>query len=183
MPNILFLDACARSESRTRRLAEALLARLEGEVTTLRLAQLGLRVLDEDALARRSALTARGAFSDPVFALARQFAAADEIVLAAPFWDLSFPALVKLYCEQICIVGVTFRYTPEGVPEGLCRASRLHYVTTSGGPCLADFGFGYIRALSQQFFGIPEVRCIAAENLDLVGADPEAILAARIAQL
>lgn len=183
MPNILFLDACPRSESRTRRLAEALLAQLEGEVTTLRLAQLDLRPLDEAALARRSALAECGAFSDPIFALARQFAAADEIVLAAPFWDLSFPALVKLYCEQICIVGVTFRYTPEGVPEGLCRAARLHYVTTAGGPCLADFGFGYIRALSQQFFGIPEVHCIAAENLDLVGADPEAILTARIAQL
>lgn len=183
MSSILFLDACVRSESRTRRLAEALLARLEGEVTTLRLAQLELRPLDEAALALRSTLTARGAFSDPIFALARQFAAADEIVLAAPFWDLSFPALVKLYCEHICTVGVTFRYTPEGIPEGLCRASRLHYVTTSGGPYLANFGFSYIRALSQQFFGIPEVRCIAAENLDLLGADPEEILTARIAQL
>ena len=30
------------------------------------------------------------------------------------------------------MVGITFRYTSEGVPEGLCRAKRLNYVTTAG---------------------------------------------------
>jgi len=37
------------------------------------------------------ALIAAGSFDDPMFALARQFAAADEVVIAAPLWDLSFP--------------------------------------------------------------------------------------------
>ena len=183
MPHILFLDACPRSESRTRRLANALIKKLDGYVTTLRLSELDLRPLDEKALALRGELISLGKFSDPSFSLARQFSEAENIVIAAPFWDLSFPALVKLYFEQICITGITFRYTPEGIPEGLCRASNLYYVTTSGGPCIPDFGFGYIRALSQQFFGIPSVSCVSAENLDIEGTDPEAILADIISKL
>lgn len=183
MHNILFVDACPRSDSRTRRLAEAVLNRLEGNVTTLDLNSHVPQPLDEAALIRRDTLLEQGELSHPEFDVARQFAAADEIVIAAPFWDLSFPALLKLYLEHICVVGLTFRYTPEGIPQGLCRGQRLHYVTTCGGPFVPDFGFNYVRALAQQFLGIPEVVCVWAENLDLVGADPEAMLQSRIAQL
>ena len=98
-------------------------------------------------------------------------------MIAAPFWDLSFPAVLKQYFEQINVIGVTFRYTPQGVPEGLCRAGRLTYVTTAGGEFVPeDYGFGYVKALAQTFYGIPDVRLIKAVGLDLVGADPEAIL-------
>ena len=61
-----------------------------------------------------------------MFELARQFAAADQIVIAAPYWDLSFPAALKQYFEQINVLGITFAYTPEGVPKGLCRARKLY---------------------------------------------------------
>ena len=183
MQKILFLDACPRSESRTRRLAEAVVSKSDGDVTTLHLEKLGLKTLDESALEHRYKMIKNGILSAPEFEAARQFASADEIVLAAPLWDLSFPALVKLYFEHICILGITFRYNEKGVPEGLCRASRLCYVSSSGGPFISDFGFDYIKALSQQFFGIPKVDCIYAENLDIVGNDPEKILNSRIAQL
>ena len=114
-----------------------------------------------------------------MFALARQFAAADAIVIAAPFWDLSFPAALKAYLEQINVVGVTFRYTPEGVPEGLCRARKLYYVTTVGGDFFPEaFGFGYVEALAKNFYGIPEVHLIKATGLDIWGANVEEILRA-----
>ncbi|MBR1945024.1 MAG: hypothetical protein IJ846_01855 [Alphaproteobacteria bacterium] len=41
-----------------------------------------------------------------------------------------------------------------------------------------DAGFGYIKSLAQNFYGIREVSCVKAENLDLVGADVEGILRA-----
>jgi FMN-dependent NADH-azoreductase len=114
-----------------------------------------------------------------MFDLARQFAAAEEIVIAAPFWDLSFPAALKQYFEQINVPGVTFRYNAAGVPEGLCRAGTLTYLTTAGGDYFPEeYGFGYVRALAQGFYGIREVRLIKAVGLDLDGADVEAILRA-----
>ena len=59
----------------------------------------------------RTKMLADGAFQDPLFGLARQFAAADRIVIAAPYWDLSFPAALKQYVEQINVLGITFIYT------------------------------------------------------------------------
>ena len=100
-------------------------------------------------------------------------------MIAAPYWDLSFPAALKQYFEQINVVGITFKYTEDGIPVGLCKARRLYYVTTAGGSYVPEeFGFGYIKALSQGFYGIQEVRKIEAAGLDLVGADVSAIMRA-----
>ena len=115
---------------------------------------------------------------------ARQFAAADTIVIAAPHWDLSFPAALKQYVEQINVRGITFEYTPEGVPVGLCKARKLYYVTTAGGNFVPqDFGYGYIKALAESFYGIKDVELISATGLDIWGADAEAIVEDRIRQL
>ena len=112
-----------------------------------------------------------------MFELARQFAVADTILIAAPFWDLSFPAVLKQYFEQINVLGITFRYTPEGIPEGLCRAKSLTYITTAGGNIMPEeYGFGYVRALAQNFYGIHDVRLIKATGLDIIGADVESII-------
>ena len=175
---ILFINACVRRDSRTRRLADKLLARLGGPIEEVRLDEVSFPVVDADFLDLRDRLIARGDFSDPAFDLARQFAGAETLVIAAPYWDLSFPAALKQYFEQINAVGVTFKSTEEGVPVGLCRARRLFYVTTAGG-CYApeEYGFGYIRALAKNYYGIQDVRLIEAVGLDLYGADVDAILA------
>ena len=130
---VLYIDACVRKNSRTRRLADCLLHTLNAPYTRLRLAECVFPTVDEAFLEKRDRLLREGDFDNPVFAYARQFAQADKIIIAAPFWDLSFPAVLKSYLEQINVVGITFRYTPEGIPEGLCRAERLYYVTTAGG--------------------------------------------------
>lgn len=174
---LLFINACPRADSRTKRLADCLLSALGGRVTELRLADVSFPAVDEAFLHERDRILAAQDFDHPMFALARQFAAADELVIAAPYWDLSFPAALKAYLEQINVVGLTFRYTPEGVPEGLCRAKRLWYVTTAGGDfCPEQFGFGYVEALAKSYWGIPDVKLIRALGLDLRGADVEMIL-------
>ena len=174
---ILFVNACVRKESRTRILAEQLLMKLDQPAVEVRLAEVPFPVADADFLLTRDRLIAEGAFDSPVFRLARQFAAAETIVIAAPYWDLSFPAALKQYMEQINVLGITFKYTQSGAPVGLCRARRLFFVTTAGG-CFVpeEFGFGYIKALARNFYGIPDVRLIKAVGLDLDGADPDALL-------
>ena len=184
MEHILFIDAAVRAESRTRSLAKHLLNKLDGEITHLVLTDDALPALDAAALDRRSACCERGDFTDAYFDFARQFTAADTVVIAAPFWDNSFPAVLKKYFETICVTGLTFRYTETGAPQGLCRAKRLYYVTTAGGPIFDDaFSYGYVCSLAQGMFGIPETRMFKAEGLDIWGADTDDILAEAMAEI
>lgn len=173
----LLINACVRKESRTKRLADCLLAERNEPYEEVRLDAVRFPTVDEDFLKRRDRLILDRAFDDPMFDLARQFARADDIVMATPFWDLSFPAVLKQYIEQINVLGVTFTYTPEGVPQGLCRAKRLTYITTAGGTFFPEeYGAGYVEALARNFYGIPEFKIIKATGLDIDGADVDAIL-------
>ena len=177
MDKILFVNACVRSCSRTLELAEALLGKLQGEIQEVRLQEAALPVLDLKGMEKRNQAAQNNDFSDPVFDAAKQFASADVIVIAAPYWDLMFPAVLKTWLENITVSGITFRYSEQGRPESLCKARALYYVTTAGGFIgQNDFGFSYIRALAQSFFGISEIHRYAAEGLDIFGADVEGIL-------
>lgn len=174
---ILFINCCVREESRTRKIAEALLARLDGDIEELDLSQVSFPVADGDFIRERDSLIAAADYSHPMFDPAHQFAAADTIVIAAPYWDLSFPAALKQYIEQINVTGVTFVYGPDGIPQGLCRATKLYYVMTAGG-CFTpeEFGYGYIRSLAQNFCGIEDTELIKAVGLDIDGADVNEII-------
>ena len=119
-----------------------------------------------ELLEKRESLLKDGKLDDPMFRYAKQFANADEIVVAAPFWDLSFPAKLKIYLEQIAVAGITFRYT-NGRPTGLCKAKKLTYITTSGGPIFDDYGYTYVKALAQKFYGIQKTEAVRAMNLDV----------------
>ena len=155
---ILFVNACVRPQSGTKRLAECVLKRLGGTVKEVNLERENVSPLNGEMLERRLQLISTGAFEDSMFDLAKDFAAAGKIVIAAPYWDLSFPALLKCYIEQISVIGLTFAYDDSGRPYGLCKADRLVYVTTSGGPMFnEEAGFGYIKSLAQNFYGIQNV--------------------------
>ena len=106
----------------------------------------------------------------------RQFAAADRFVIAAPLWDLSFPAQLKVFLENIYVTGIVTKYSEAGKPVGLCRANELYYDTTSGGPFDGRIGYDYWKTIAQDCFGIPTVKLLEAENLDIVGADAEKIV-------
>ena len=178
MEQILFVNACVRAGSRTFSLAQSVLARLSGQVDTIDLDRENIPLLDSKALEQRNGHLERGELDAPILRYARQFSQADTIVIAAPYWDLMFPALLKGYLEAVTVCGLTFRYTEEGRPATLCRAKRLIYVTTAGGPIGAyDFGFRYVEALARGFYEIPQVLCVQAEGLDIIGADVDGILA------
>ena len=169
MNKILLINACVRPGSRTMELAQTLLKKLEGDVEEARLYDMPLPALDLKGMERRNLASGKNDFSDPCFDVAKQFAAADTIVIAAPYWDLMFPAVLKNYLENITVSGLTFRYSEQGRPQSLCRAKKLYYVTTSGGFIGEnDFGFSYVKALAENFFGIADVYRYAAEGLDIL---------------
>ena len=183
MKQLLYVDCCIRADaSRTKQLADAFLHHLkeDWQVTHLELLKLGIGHFDTASLSERDALLAAGDLSHPRFDLARQFAAADAILIAAPFWDLSFPALLKVYIENVSVDGITFHSDEEGL-KGLCRAENMFYLTTRGGfyeGSDMEMGSRYMEALSR-FFGIGRYDCVAADGMDVKGfAADRSLLAA-----
>lgn len=175
----LFINCCPRDNSRTERLAKKLLEKL-GEYDEVNPEKEGLAPMSKERLEYRTQLLQKGDLSDDIFKYAKQFAAADTIVIAAPFWDLSFPSVLKIYIENIYVTGIVSKYDSDGTPKGLCKAKKLYYVTTAGGPYDGRFSFDYLKELAESFFGIGETVLIKAEMLDIIGNDAEKILAERM---
>lgn len=186
---LLFIDGCVSQRgpaSRTRALAEAFLSAFReshpgAEVETVTLEALDLKPFRPAALNQRDELASVGAFGAPVFDLARQFQAADKIIAAAPFWDLSFPAVMRTYIEYISANGLCYHYEAGGC-HGDCRADRLAYLTTGG-----DFerpeslGVLYWKQLSRMF-GVPRFDYVFAGGLDVDPAKAPELLEAACEQ-
>ena len=173
---ILYVNCCVRQNSRTDELAREVLSRMGSEFIEVKLPDEGLRPLTGEGLEQRIRLQELGAYDDPMFRYARQFAAADTIVIAAPYWDLSFPAELKVYLENVCVTGIVFEYDEEGRPRGLCKAQKLYYVTTAGGPYTPDYSYDYIRELAKNYMGVKETALVKAEMLDIAGSNVNAIM-------
>ena len=186
---LLFVDCCISQrggESRTRGLAEAFLAAFrvkypDAEIETVTPeAMLALKPFTVDMLNKRDALAKAGQFGDAMFALARQFAAADAIVVAAPYWDMSYPTALRTYIEHISANGVAYHYEMDG-SHGDCAAKRLVYLTSGG-----DFehedsvGVVYWRQLCG-LFGIGQFDYVFAGGLDIDPAKTPDLLAAACA--
>lgn len=178
----LFVNACMRGErSRTLELCRAYLEGREN-VTEVNVAGMGLAPFTGEQAERRAELEAAHAWDDPVFDLAKQFAAADgEIVIGAPYWDLSFPAALKTYIEHVSVCDITFHYTEQGTSEGMCKAPLLTYLTACGGFVEgANYGYEYLCGIAKMF-GIPATRFVAAEGLDVIELDTDAQMAKALA--
>ena len=188
MEDLLFINACVRGQkSRTLRLARRFLgawqhAHPEAVVTERDLCRDRLSPQYPEVLEERDTLWSAGKLDDPLFQPARQFAAAGRIVIAAPFWDLSFPAILKIYLERISVTNITFGYDDLGRSVGLCKADKLLLITTRGGdfsiPEISwmEMGARQLEALCTMY-GIPSFQCLTAQGLDDIRNDKEAILA------
>lgn len=179
---ILVIDCCIRrEESRTRQLLDNVCSFVrenspEAELEYLNLMEENLQYLDTDSLVKRDALIAKGAYEHPRFRYAHQFAAADAVIVAAPFWDMSFPALLKVYIENVSADGITFGCNEQGL-FGRSLARWMLFLTTRGGNYVnSDWeqAAPYMKAASE-FLGVDEFFCVSADNLDMV-AEVEPLL-------
>lgn len=174
----LFVNACVRPESRTLKLAKHVLEKLGNEYTEVNLEKENIQPLNLDTLQQRDALLNAKDFDAPMLKYAKQFAGAETVVIAAPYWDLSFPAMLKNYIEAVTVNGITFTYSEEGFPVSLNNIKKVIYVTTSGGPMTnMDYGCEYITGVCKNLYGIREIKCYKAEMLDVFVDDVDGILA------
>ena len=167
MQKLVYIDACVREgDSRTRRIAEPIVAALakKYEITAYHLAQMDIKPLNAESYAARVA----GDIPEWATKAAKAIAAADAVVIAAPFWDMSIPAILKTFIEHTSLFGITFD-SNDHTCIGLCRSQKVLFITTRGmniatGDPLEQ-GSSYIKALSS-LWGLGDVRTIAAVNMD-----------------
>lgn len=166
MKKLIYIDACMRAGSRTRRIARPIMTELRKRyaVETVDLTRNEYPVLDNYTLEDRN----QGIVPSEHSSLAKRIAAADRIVISAPFWDMSFPSALKVFFENMSLFGITFD-TNDKECYGLCKAEKVMYITTRGmniatGDPLEQ-ATPYIKALSH-LWGLGELTVISAQNLD-----------------
>ena len=166
MQKLIFIDATMREESRTRKIAEPVVAELSKryEVETIRLDGASFPAVDGKILKDRD----NGIVPEEYAQMARRIASADRIAIAAPFWDMSFPGALKVFLENMSLFHITFD-SDDTHCYGLCKCEKVLYITTRGmnirtGDPLEQ-ATPYIRALGC-LWGLGELLVISAENLD-----------------
>ena len=166
MKKLIFIDACMRTGSRTKRIADPIIAELgkRYSVETVDLTRNIYPVADNYTLVDRN----QGVVPEEHVDLAKRIAAADRIVIAAPFWDMSFPSALKVFFENMSLFGITFD-SNEKECYGLCKAEKVMYITsrgmniTTGDPL--EQAIPYIKAISY-LWGWGELTVVAAQNMD-----------------
>lgn len=170
---LVVIDACVRQDqSRTWRIAEPIVDALmkRYETTVYHLPEMEFIVsLNPGTFAER------GNGETPQWAIdcAKTIAEADRILIAAPFWDMSFPAVLKAFIEQTSLYDITFADNGKEC-VGLCKCEKVLYITTRGMDIQTgdprEQGSPYIKALSA-LWGLGEVLVLAASGMDYAGED------------
>ena len=179
---LLFINCCMKpdKESRTYKIATAFIDKYTSlhpiDVTEVALKNEPIQPIGTQSLAYRLKLIEEEAWDNKVFRYARKFVEADKIIIAAPYWDLSFPALLKVYFENVFVTNLTFYYEGSRV-KSLCKADQLLYITTSGGFIHDwDFGTQYVKGVADMF-QIRNFDVLKAEGLDIDTMDANQIVA------
>ena len=172
MKKLLYIDACLRDEeSRTKRVAEPVVEALSKKYDVIKfvLNDLPLELVKKPLLTKRLA----GDIPAEVMMWAEAVRDADRIVIAAPFWDMGIPAVLKVFFELCSIFDVTFK-SNDKVCYGNCKAEKMLFITSRG----MDISTGdeleqatpYLKALSW-LWGIGPLEVVAMQNMDYVSAE------------
>lgn len=188
MNKVLYVKANAKPEgtSRTFKVSDSFVDAYkklhpDDEIITLDLYKEDLRFLKEEDIMSLNDDELLQNKNHPAFKYAHQLLEIDKIIIAAPFWNLSFPAILKTYLDCVIVGGITFKYTPEG-PKGQCMGKKaIHFVTRGGAyseePLSAfELGDKYLRTVFG-FVGITDFTTFALENMDRSSTNVEEVIA------
>ncbi len=187
MSKVLYIKANAKEEgqSRTFKISDSFIEEYKAlnpkdEIITLDLYKEGISFLPVGKLDEIHTPAPGAGKNHPILKYAYQFLEADKYVIAEPFWNLSVPAILKAYIDYITVSGITFKYTAQGA-VGLCYGKKAVNIVSRGGnysvePYSAfEMGDRYLRTIFG-FLGITDFQTIAADGLDIIGNDINAIV-------
>ena len=144
---ILFVDSTLRENSRTLFLAKKYLEKLDGQINRLILADSKVKPLNKQSLAKYGQDVENKDYSDEMYDYAKEFSNSDMVVIAAPFYNFSIPALLHDYLEMVCSQGVTFDLDSNGDYYSLCKIKILIKSLNNG-------LFGCLVSLVSVFIGV-----------------------------
>lgn len=187
MSKVLYIKANVKPEgqSRTFKISDSFLEEYKknnpnDEIITLDLYNENINFLKGEDLGAVFGSKDENSKNHPILKYAYQFAEVDKYIVAAPMWNLNIPAILKAYIDYVSVTGITFKYTANG-PVGLCEGKKAVHIVSRGGaysegPASAvEMGDRYLKTIFG-FFGITDFTTIAADNLDVIGEDVEAIV-------
>lgn len=179
MSKVLYIKANIKNEgeSRTFKVSDSFVEEYkknnpEDEIIILDLYKENIDFLRADDLGKLFGPKDEESKNNSILKYAYQFADADKYIIAAPMWNLSFPAILKAYIDYVSVSGITFKYTAEG-PVGLLNNKKaVHIVSRGGGYDNSPYEMGdrYLRTILG-FFGIKDIETIAIDNLDVMGVN------------
>lgn len=110
--------------------------------------------------------------------LSEQFINADKYIFVTPFWNFSYPPVMKAYLDAVSVAGKSFKYTEDGVPVGLLNNKKAVHIQARGGfyseAPFSDLEMGnrHIQIM-MSFFGVPSFEEIVVEghNKDVDNAE------------
>ncbi|NQD67088.1 FMN-dependent NADH-azoreductase [Bacillus haikouensis] len=100
--------------------------------------------------------------------LVDQFVDADKYVFVTPFWNFSFPPVMKAYIDSVSVAGKTFKYTEHG-PVGLLTDKKALHIQARGGiysegpAAQMEMGHRYLDIM-MQFYGVPSFEGLFIEG-------------------
>ena len=181
MSKVLYIKANIKNEgeSRTFKVSDSFVEEYkrnnpEDEIITLDLYKENIDFLRADDLGKLFGPKDEESKNNSILKYAYEFADADKYIIAAPMWNLSFPAILKAYIDYVSVSGITFKYTAEG-PVGLLNNKKAVHIVSRGGAydnSPYEMGDRYLRTILG-FFGIKDIETIAIDNLDVIGVNVE----------
>ena len=161
MKRIAVIDSTIREESKTRIIMEHVLKRKDVEFSAFNLNNYPLFPTNSENFKVKD--------TDEMFLnIARDIAGCDGLIIVAPFWDMSYPALLKNFFEKISVINIMF--IDDGKTcVGISKNKFMLYITTRG-MNIKDLSEMDGASLSLKslccLWGIPKFECVSAYNLD-----------------
>ena len=181
MKSILHINSSGRYEgSVTRQVSDLVVTHLRQENSALEIVSrdlaAGIPFVDEPWIEANFTATKERTnkqnealkFSDELVA---EIQNSQYIVIAAPIYNFSIPAVLKAWVDLIVRVNFTFQFTENGQPEGLLENKKTFVVMASGGTAVGsdiDMASTYLKFVLG-ILGLSDVIIIDSSKIDQTG--------------
>lgn len=167
---ILVIDSCIRDNSKTRIVLKSFMDVLKQKYDDIKTIHLNnnkkLVPLNNELLSKRDNDCYNMTFDDDYYDFAKEIKKCDVVIVAAPFYDLCFPAVFKTFIEQTLVYNLTFIDCENGI-KGLTNCKKIIYLAVRGMPINnynIDIATPYLKGYSNML-GISELYSLTYNDI------------------
>ena len=177
MSKVLFVNGCNNATSYTHQIASVFVdeyskCHKDDDIITRNLYEEDIKFLTIEDINERTKENFDLEPEREIFKYVKEFLEADKIIIAAPFWNLSIPAIMHAYLEHIAVPNITHIPAKQGT-VGLCQSKKVVHIVTRGiYSSKIEYGDSYLRAFFATL-GIKDFRTIALEGTDIHAGQEE----------